>query len=101
MYDNEDYLDAKTRLTIAKAEREELKLKQDKGELLSREEVNLAWAEKVNIIKNKILAIPELAPVLLNHTAGEIKSILHNKAYEILNELASEDSGFESLEPAS
>ena len=101
MYDNEDYLDAKTRLTIAKAEREELKLKQDKGELLSREEVNLAWAEKVNIIKNKILAIPELAPVLLNHTAGEIKSILHNKAYEILNELASEASDFESLEPAS
>ena len=101
MYDNEDYLDAKTRLTIAKAEREELKLKQDKGELLSRENINLAWAEKVNIIKNKILAIPELAPVLLNHTAGEIKSILHNKAYEILNELASEASDFESLEPAS
>ena len=101
MYDNEDYLDAKTRLTLAKAEREELKLKQEKSELLSREEVNLAWAEKVNVIKNKILAIPELAPLLANHTAGEIKKILHNKAYEILNELASEASDFESLEPAS
>ena len=101
MYDNEDYLDAKTRLTLAKAEREELKLKQDKSELLSREEVNLAWAEKVNIVKNKILAIQELAPVLVNHTAGEIKSILQHKTHEILNELAEEDSGFESMESAS
>ena len=101
MYDNEDYLDAKTRLTLAKAEREELKVKQDKGELLSREQVNLAWAEKVNIIKNKLLAIPELAPVLINHTAGEIKKVLQSKVYEILNELAEEDSGFESMESAS
>ena len=101
MYDNEDYIDAKTRLTIAKAGREELKLRQDKGELLSREEVNLSWAEKVNIIKNKLLAIPELAPVLINHTAGEIKKVLQSKIYEILNELAEEDSGFESVESAS
>lgn len=99
--DNEDYLEAKTRLTLAKAEREELKLAQEKHELLSREQVNLAWAEKVNIVKNKILSIPELAPVLINHTAGEIKSILNGKTREILNELANEDSGFESMESAS
>lgn len=99
--DNEDYLEAKTRLTLAKAEREELKLAQEKHELLSREQVNLTWAEKVNIVKNKILSIPELAPVLINHTAGEIKSILNGKTREILNELANEDSGFESMESAS
>lgn len=99
--DNDEYLEAKTRLTLAKAEREELKLAQEKHELLSREQVNLAWAEKVNIVKNKILSIPELAPVLINHTAGEIKSILNGKTREILNELASEDSGFESMESAS
>ena len=101
MIDNDDFIEAKTRLTLAKAEREELKLAQDKKLLLSRDDVIHAWAEKVNIVKNKLLALPELAPLLQDKTAGEIKKIIKSKIYEILNELANDDNGFESMESAS
>lgn len=96
-FENDDYIEAKTRLTLAKAEREELKLAQDKQELLSREKVNLAWGEKVNTVKNKLLALPEIAPQIANKQANIIKSLLKTKIYEILNELAAEDTGFDSL----
>lgn len=101
MIDNDDFIEAKTRLTLAKAEREELKLAQDKKLLLARDDVIHAWADKVNIVKNKILALPELAPQLVNKSAGEIKQIVKSKVFEILNELANDDNGFESLESAS
>ena len=101
MIDNDDFIEAKTRLTLAKAEREELKLAQDKKLLISRDDVIHAWADKVNIVKNKLLAVPELAPMLVNKSAGEIKQSLKTKIFEILNELVNDDNGFESLESAS
>ena len=91
MYDNDDFIIAKTRLTIAKAELAELEAQERKGELIERSQVNKLWNEKANIVKNKLLGLPELAPILFERgSIAAIKKELKAKVYEILNELAQE-----------
>lgn len=89
MYDDDDFIAAKTRLTIAKAEIAEIEARERKGELIERSQVNKIMNERANIIKNKLLALPELAPVLFERgSIAAIKKELKTKIYEILNELA-------------
>ena len=96
--ENEDFIAAKTRLTLAKAEIAELDAQERKGELISKSQVNKIWNEKANIVKNKLLGLPELAPVLFERgSIAAIKKELKSKVYEILNELAVEASDIESV----
>ncbi|MBQ6774339.1 MAG: hypothetical protein IJP48_09805 [Synergistaceae bacterium] len=89
--ENEDFIAAKTRLTLAKAVIAELDAAERKGELIGRSQVNKLWNEKANIVKNKLLGLPELAPLLFERgSIAAIKKELKAKVYEILNELAQE-----------
>ena len=82
-------VEAKTKLTNAKAELAELQLRQKQGELLPKELVRKLWNEKASIVKNKLLSLPEIAPVLHEkETAAAIKKELKARVYEILEELA-------------
>ena len=93
MYDDDEFIRAKTRLTIAKAEIAEIEARERKGELIERAKVNKLWNEKANIVKNKLLGLPELAPLLYEKTSiASVKKILKDKVYEILTELAGEVS---------
>lgn len=89
---NEDLLAAQVRLTNAKADIEELKRDKLSGELIEAELVQKEWNEAVLKVKNKLEAIPELAPMLYGLEVSDIKGILRTKVNEIENELA-QDNG--------
>ena len=88
---NEDLLLAQIRLTNAKADIEELKRDKLSGELVEAEEVNKEWQAAVLKVKNKLEAIPELAPMLHGLEIGQIKDILKKKVAEAEYELAAEE----------
>lgn len=87
---NEEYIAQVTRLTKYKADREELKLKIMRGELVKVTDVRKEWKENASRVRTKILALPEIAPTLGMLNIAEMKAVLTRKVKEILNELASE-----------
>lgn len=87
---NEEYLREMTRLTKLKADKEELKLSVLRGELIRVEEVRRQWTENASNIRQKYLALQELAPKLEGLSAKEIRQELRIRISEILNELAEE-----------
>lgn len=87
---NEDYMRQVTRLTKLKADKEELKLKVMRSELVKVADVRKEWQENASRVRTKILALPEIAPSLSMLTIAEMKAVLLRKVNEILNELASE-----------
>lgn len=93
MIDDSGFIEAKTRLTQARAEIFEMKAAQMRGELVDKAEAKRSWQEKASIVKNKLLAIPEMAPMLYEKgSIGAIKKELKSKIYEILEELAMRDN---------
>jgi phage terminase Nu1 subunit (DNA packaging protein) len=72
------------------AERAELKLRKERGDLVSVKDVTRALIQSNAIIRAKLLGIPtKLAPRLSGrHTTVEIKAILQTEIYEVLRELA-------------
>ena len=89
---NEELLAAQVRLTNAKADIEELKRDKLSGELIEAELVQKEWNEAVLKVKNKLEALPELAPMLYGLEISDIKDTLRRKVAEIENELA-QDNG--------
>ena len=89
MYGDDAFIRAKTRLTEAKADIAELEALKRKGELIERSQVLKLWNEKANIVKNKLLGLPELA--LQRGSIAAIKKELKTRIYEILTELSQED----------
>lgn len=85
-----DLLREQTRLTAAKADLAEVKLKLQKGEVVEKKEVLKQWKKNAGTIKTKLLGLPETAPQLYGLEIGEIKAVLTQKVRDILNELAEE-----------
>lgn len=87
---NEEYLKEMTRLTKAKADMAELKVKERRGELVAISAVKKEWQENASHVRSKILSLPEIAPQLEGKSVSEIKRILAVKVNELLNEFAEE-----------
>jgi len=92
LYDSESLTVAKTRLTKAQAEKAELELAEERGELHRATAVVSVWAENVINAKAKLLSIPsKLAPQLAGLSAAEIEALLKKEISEVLHELAEYD----------
>ena len=61
----EELTQAKTRLTTARAEREELKLAQQRGMLIAIDTVAEQWAENAGNVRKKLLALEAKLPGML------------------------------------
>ena len=85
--------DEKIRLTKISADREELLLKKEKGELINSIEAMRLWSRVCQGIRSKILSIPtELSPIVLGvRTIPEIKNIIEKFVREVLTEIANPD----------
>ena len=83
---------AKTRLTNAEAEQKELELAEQRGEVIRKSAVIMAWGENVINCKSKLLSIPtKIAPELVGQDLRTIQQKLKSAIYETLNELAEYD----------
>jgi phage terminase Nu1 subunit (DNA packaging protein) len=83
---------ARTRLATAQAERVELELAEQRGEVHRASAVMRVWADNVINTKTRLLALPsKLAPELQGKTLQEIQARLKEEINEALNELAEYD----------
>ena len=88
-FDSEGLLAAKTRLTTATAEIQELKLSQERGELVRSSAVMKVWCDNVLRAKTKLLSLPaKISPELLGQELNVIELKLANEIDEALKELA-------------
>ena len=80
----------RSRLLLAQAESAELKLAEQKGELLPSVEVVDVWNQQIINIKSKLLGLPTRLAKMLSTIAKpfEIEKVLKEYVYEVLNELS-------------
>ena len=91
-FDSEGLLAAKTRLTTAMAEINELKLSQERGEVVRSSAVMKVWCDNVLRAKTKLLSIPaKISPELLGQDLNVIEVKLSDEINEALKELAEYD----------
>ena len=85
--------DERTRLTKITADRKELQLEEEKGELINTMEAMEAWGMVCQAIRSKVLSTPsKLAPLILGiKTISEIKEITEKFMREVLTEIANPD----------
>ena len=85
--------DERTRLTKITADRKELQLEEEKGELINTMEAMEAWGIVCQAIRSKVLSTPsKLAPLILGiKTISEIKEITEKFIREVLTEIANPD----------
>ena len=79
----------RARYTRIKADKEELKLEQMRGELVKVSEVRKEWGDMAANVRKKILALEARLPGML---AGKdipgMCEVIHEEIYGVLNELA-------------
>ncbi|MEW6163090.1 MAG: hypothetical protein AB1606_07250 [Nitrospirota bacterium] len=87
---NKDLLAERTRLTKINADRKELMLKKERGELIETEKAMTLWGNVIMVIRSKLLAIPtKLSPLILGcRDIVEIKTTMEKYIYEVLTELS-------------
>jgi hypothetical protein len=87
---NQGIIDAKTKKAWLAAEREEVALKRQKGELLHVRDVRKRWHENAMSLRDAFLQLPTaLSQDLANESnPKEVESILTAKVVAILRELA-------------
>ena len=87
---NQEIIDAKIRRAQSIAEREEVALKRQTGELLHVRDVRKRWNENAMSLRNAFLQLPAaLSQELANESnPKEVESILITKVVAILQELA-------------
>ncbi|MDP2207308.1 MAG: hypothetical protein Q8K98_00870 [Bacteroidota bacterium] len=68
----------------------EIELAKQQGKLVSLDEIKVVWERVIVAFKNKLLLFPnKVSSRLLNmQTIGEIKSLLDEEIFQILNELS-------------
>lgn len=77
-----------------KADREELRLMRERGELVPVTEVRKSWADMAANVRKKLLALEARLPGKLpGKNTREMAAIIREELYEVLNELAEEYSG--------
>ena len=89
----DDIVKNKNRLTLATAELREIEKSQLEGELIPTLEIKKTWLHYVNLIKTKLLSIPnKAAPQMVTvDNINEAKNILKERIYDTLNEIAKVD----------
>ena len=91
-FDNAGLLSAKTRLTTAMAEINELRLSESRNELVRSSVVEKVWCDNVIRAKTKLLAIPpKISPELVGQDLRFIEAKLSQEIDEALYELAGYD----------
>ena len=85
--------EAKKRYEAARAQREELKLRHERGELIESEVAMESWGKVIMSFRARILAIPrKVAPLLIGcKNISESEDILKRVTNEALRELANPD----------
>lgn len=85
--------EVKTRLARAKAEREELKVREIRKELVRAKDVIEAWSEILHVFRTRMRAIPSrVAPrVRTAKTDGKAAEVLRTEIDRALDELARAD----------
>jgi phage terminase Nu1 subunit (DNA packaging protein) len=80
----------KARLTKAQADAAELKLAEQKRQLLDANEVQAVWENNIMACRAKLLSLPsKIAPVVANETSTPIiESTIRDALYEALDELS-------------
>jgi len=82
-------LSERARLTRTQADRAELKLKKESGELIPTASAMQQWGAVIQTVRQKILAIPmKTAPLLYGLETAEIKERLQRQIFEVLEELS-------------
>ena len=88
-----DIVKNKNRLTLATAELREIEKSQLEGELIPALEIKKTWLHYVNLIKTKLMSIPnKTAPQMVTvNNINDAKNILKERIHETLNEIAKVD----------
>lgn len=80
-------LDARTRRAVAEAERMEMKLAQERGELIILAEAEAVWGRVVRTLRNGVLALPTRLRALLHLTAAQ-QELIDREVRDLLTELS-------------
>jgi hypothetical protein len=83
-----DYTVSRARSEYEKANLLELDRKTKEGQLLRREDVELAWGSAVNITRSRLLGVPSTAKQRIPHLEIEEVELLTTLIREALDELA-------------
>jgi hypothetical protein len=83
-----DYTISRARSEFEKANLLELQRKTQEGQLLRREDVELAWGSAVNITRTRLLGVPSTAKQRIPHLEIEEVKLLTTLIREALGELA-------------
>ena len=85
--------DEKKRLTRINADRKELQLQKERGELINTETAMKLWGTVCANMRSKLLAVPsKLAPLVFAlKSIAEVKARMEKSIHEVLNELANPD----------
>jgi hypothetical protein len=83
-----DYTVSRARSEYEKANLLELQRKTQEGQLLRREDVELAWGSAVNITRTRLLGVPSTAKQRIPHLEIEEVELLTTLIREALDELA-------------
>ena len=89
----DDIIKNKNRLTLATAELREIEKAQLEGDLIPSLEIKKTWLNYISMIKSKLLSIPnKAAPQMVTvDNIGLAKSLLKERIYDTLNEIAKVD----------
>lgn len=90
MNDTLDELNRETaRYRRIKADREELKLALERGELVEVAKVRKAWGDMAGNVRKKMLALEARLPgKIAGKSTQEMYAVIHDEVYEILGELS-------------
>ena len=89
----DDIVKNKNRLTLATAELREIEKSQLEGELIPALEIKKTWLHYVNLIKTKLMSIPnKTAPQMVTvNNINDAKNILKERIHDTLDEIAKGD----------
>ena len=89
----DDIVKNKNRLTLATAELREIEKSQLEGELIPALEIKKTWLHYVNLIKTKLLSIPnKAAPQMVTvNNINDAKNLLKERIHDTLDEIAKVD----------
>jgi phage terminase Nu1 subunit (DNA packaging protein) len=87
----DDFVSQRARLTKARADTMETEVAAMRDQLIPADQVDLAWQELCDVIRSKILALPDkIAPRLATapREPAVVASLLRHALFEVLGEIA-------------
>jgi hypothetical protein len=90
--DDLDLTQERARLAKAQADKTELQLEVENGNLLPVDEVESVWSDVTTAIRAKLLSLPtRISPQLQDLSQPEMESVMQEQIYEALEELSETD----------